>query len=148
MRRKIWAYKQECIQCGTCCKNIVCDLGVVLLATAKIPCPALEFKDKKHWCGLITNTSKYIFPQLGLSAEGYETIRSHILKVNNLWEGCDFERWRVGSRIDMPLISKARAKKAVPAYDCSGKKLSKFEREDIVRYILLGSEIQRDITIR
>ena len=93
--RKIWAYKHECIQCGTCCKNIVCDLGVVMLATTEVPCPALKLRDKKYWCGLVTDTSKYIFPQLELTVEQYEAIRKHILRVNNLWEGCDFEHWTI-----------------------------------------------------
>ena len=95
MRQKVCAYKHRCIQCGDCCKHIVCDLGRVFLATDKIPCPALEYKNKKYWCGLITNTSKYIFPQLNLNIEQLEAIKNHTLKVKNLGEGCDFERWKI-----------------------------------------------------
>lgn len=144
MKEKVWAYKHRCVQCGRCCKNIVCDLGVIFLATTDIPCPALQFDGKKYWCGLITKTGEYVFPELGLTVKQYETIKNHLLKVNNFGEGCDFERWHTASTLDMPLISKVRAKKAVPTYDCSGKKLTHNEREDIARYILEGAEIQRD----
>jgi len=43
------------------------------------------------------------------------------------------------------IISRARAEEAVPLVDCSGRIYEADEREDIVRYVLLGAEIQRDI---
>ena len=46
--------------------------------------------------------------------------------------------------IQLPLISRAKAEKAVPLEDCSGRKFTPNEREDIIRYVIWGAEIQRD----
>lgn len=43
-----------------------------------------------------------------------------------------------------PLITRKRAEKAVPLTDCSGKKYEDWLREDIIRYVQEGAEIQRD----
>jgi len=43
-----------------------------------------------------------------------------------------------------PIISRNRAEDAVPLKDCSGRVYSPDEREDIIRYVLEGAEIQRD----
>ena len=40
-------------------------------------------------------------------------------------------------------VSRARAEQAVPVADCSGRVYAPDEREDIVRYVLLGAELQR-----
>ena len=42
------------------------------------------------------------------------------------------------------VISRARAESAVPLEDCSGHIFTPDEREDLVRYVLYGAEIQRD----
>ena len=42
------------------------------------------------------------------------------------------------------LISRKRAEEAVPETDCSGKKYEDWLREDIIRYVQYGAEIQRD----
>jgi len=148
MRRKVWAFKKVCTQCGACCKMKVCDLGIIFLVTARTPCPALEFVDKKYWCGLVTNVAKYVFTKLNLNEKDYETIKNHILTVNNMGEGCDLDIWHIGYVQDMPLVGHTKAKRVTPLSDCSGKKYSKDEREDIARYILLGAELQRDATIQ
>ena len=41
-------------------------------------------------------------------------------------------------------IERARAEKAVPSDDCSGRKFTPDEWEDLVRTVLEGAEIQRD----
>jgi len=43
-----------------------------------------------------------------------------------------------------PLVSVQRIERAVPLQDCSGRKYSEWEREDIVRYMLQAAEMQRD----
>lgn len=93
MGDKVYATKKKCTQCGECCKTLVCDLGLVMLATRKTPCPALEYYNRKYWCGLATHPARYIFTNLGLSDAQYEGIKSHILRVNNFGEGCDMETW-------------------------------------------------------
>lgn len=45
------------------------------------------------------------------------------------------------------LITRKRAEEAVPLTDCSGREYSIDEREDIIRYVLLGIEIQRDMDL-
>ena len=46
-----------------------------------------------------------------------------------------------------PIISREKAESAVPFTDCSGKVYSPDEREDIIRYFLLGAETQRDTEV-
>ena len=48
------------------------------------------------------------------------------------------------NEIALPLISRARAESAVEFVDCSGRKYSKDEREDLIRTLIYGAEIQRD----
>jgi len=95
MSDKVTAKRAKCTRCGNCCKNIVCDLGVIFMGTNTTPCPALEYKDNIYWCGLVTNTKKYIFPGIEFTDTQIQSLRKHILKVNNFGEGCDFERWKV-----------------------------------------------------
>lgn len=49
------------------------------------------------------------------------------------------------NEIALPLISIARAESAVPLVDCSGRKYGKDEREDLIRTVIDGAEIQRDM---
>lgn len=49
--------------------------------------------------------------------------------------------WRME---ESELISRERAEAAVPLVDCSNRAYSKDEREDIIRYVIEGAEIQRD----
>lgn len=44
----------------------------------------------------------------------------------------------------LPLISRERAELAVGTVDCSGRTFDPDEREDLIRYVLEGAEIQRD----
>ena len=46
-------------------------------------------------------------------------------------------------------ISRTQAEGAVPPTDCSGRQYTPDEREDLIRYVLLGAEMQRgDIVIK
>ncbi|KKM93070.1 hypothetical protein LCGC14_1212060 [marine sediment metagenome] len=40
-------------------------------------------------------------------------------------------------------VSRRTAERAVPLEDCSGRKYGVDEREDLIRYVLLGAELQR-----
>ncbi len=42
------------------------------------------------------------------------------------------------------MISRERAEQAVPFMDCGGRLYGADEREDLIRYVLWGAEIQRD----
>ncbi len=42
------------------------------------------------------------------------------------------------------VISRERAESAVPLVDCSGRVYPEDEREDLIRYVIYGAEIQRD----
>ena len=44
----------------------------------------------------------------------------------------------------LELISREIAELSIPLQDCSGRNYNKDEREDIVRYFILGAETQRD----
>ncbi len=93
--KRIYATKPQCKQCGGCCKKQVCYIGLVMLATDKTPCPALEYKDGKYWCGLVINPSKFIFRNLYLTVNQYQLITKHILHINNFGEGCDLKEWKL-----------------------------------------------------
>lgn len=49
--------------------------------------------------------------------------------------------------MNLVVIGRERAEKAVPPEDCSGRKFSPDEWEDLVRTILDGAEIQRDTNL-
>ena len=44
---------KKCNQCGTCCKNEVCLIGIIMFKIDKPPCPALIYRDGKYWCGVV-----------------------------------------------------------------------------------------------
>ena len=46
--------------------------------------------------------------------------------------------------VGMPLILRDRAESAVGLVDCGDRPYEEIEREDMIRYVLLGAEIQRD----
>lgn len=48
------------------------------------------------------------------------------------------------NEIALKLINRETAELAVPLQDCSGREYGKEEREDIIRYLILGAETQRD----
>ncbi len=48
------------------------------------------------------------------------------------------------SEKELPLISRESAERHVPFEDCGGLKYDDDLREDIIRYVLVGAEIQRD----
>ncbi len=47
----------------------------------------------------------------------------------------------------LEIIDRARRENAVPLTDCSGRDYGADEREDIIRYVFEGAEIQRDTDI-
>ena len=49
------------------------------------------------------------------------------------------------SNMRFNLLRRARVESAVPLQDCSGRNYTKEEREDIIRYVIWGAEIQRDM---
>jgi len=101
MKDKFWAYKSKCLQCGKCCQTEVCLLGKVILRTAKIPCVALINRDGRYWCGLITDTKRYVFPELDLNDKQLKLIKEHLLSVNNFGEGCDLEEWHLPGKVSL-----------------------------------------------
>jgi len=46
------------------------------------------------------------------------------------------------------LLTRRQAEALVPTTDCSGRKYTDEEREDIIRYILLAAELQRELTLK
>ena len=48
------------------------------------------------------------------------------------------------NELALELISRERAESAVPLEDCSGQEYSRDEREDLIRCLIYGAEIQRD----
>lgn len=50
---------KKCTQCGTCCKEETCAIGLAIFGDNK-PCKALEFIRSKYYCGLVKKSSKYL----------------------------------------------------------------------------------------
>ncbi len=46
--------------------------------------------------------------------------------------------------LSLEMISRERAERTVPLVDCGGRVYGEDEREDLIRYVLCGAEIQRD----
>jgi hypothetical protein len=61
----------------------------MFLGTGTPPCPALEKQNGVYCCGLIVNTSKYIYPGVVLSDQLYEKIRIFLLGAFEFGVGCD-----------------------------------------------------------
>ncbi len=43
-----------CNGCGRCCQAEVCKVGVALHGRVKAPCPSLEYRAGRFWCGAVT----------------------------------------------------------------------------------------------
>lgn len=81
-------YKNPCIRCGECCRAEICEPAMLLLPGVSPPCPALEKGNGGYDCGLITHTSKYVYPG-ALSEQLYHKIRDHLLEKFEFGVGCD-----------------------------------------------------------
>jgi hypothetical protein len=45
---------EPCNGCGYCCAAEVCEIGLHAFgASTPAPCPALEFRDGRFWCGIV-----------------------------------------------------------------------------------------------
>lgn len=54
-----------CTGCGLCCMAEPCELADMFLGKPSAPCPALEFEDGRHWCGLVRRPHHYIADMAG-----------------------------------------------------------------------------------
>ncbi len=81
-------YAKPCIGCGSCCRVEICHHGMLFLKKFSPPCPALEQHSGKYCCGLIVNTSKYIYPG-ALSDALYNKIRQYLMETFEFGVGCD-----------------------------------------------------------
>jgi hypothetical protein len=81
-------YPKPCVYCGACCQAEICHQGMQFLSTVSPPCPALEKRDGRYCCGLIANTSRYVYPG-ALSEELYGKIRQSLIELFEFGVGCD-----------------------------------------------------------
>ena len=82
------AFGSPCNGCGVCCMAEPCPVAVTLIDAKDGPCPALEFKGGRHWCGLLTNAHLYIDGLEGKpwASDGIATY----LMATGAWSGvCD-----------------------------------------------------------
>ncbi len=76
--------------------------------------------------------------------------RHKMTRDEALWEALAYMRFLHSQGVvikvegELPLISRERAESAIPDTDCSGRKFTLSEWEDLVRTIVHGAEIQRD----
>ena len=80
-------YPEPCTQCGECCKAEACIIAEAVLDRITTPCSALECSEGKYWCGLITNTSKYL--DLGKGKWRYGFVGRHLKEIFKFGAGCD-----------------------------------------------------------
>lgn len=53
------AYGAECNGCGLCCAVAACPLGIILFRRLKGPCPALQWRDGRHVCGVLAEPGRF-----------------------------------------------------------------------------------------
>lgn len=80
---------RPCTQCGECCRAEVCPVGETLLETVQVPCPALEFRDGKAWCGLVTNLDAYKKRLHFNQPWQVEFLQGYLKGLMNFGYGCD-----------------------------------------------------------
>jgi hypothetical protein len=86
-------FGEPCNGCGKCCAAELCEVADRIFPGAVAPCPALEWRDGRSWCGLITNPIGYINPTF--PAEDREPandiLRPQFLRVIPIGQGCGME---------------------------------------------------------
>lgn len=53
-------YGKPCNNCGLCCRVDTCQVSRTLLGSTQTPCIALEFRDGKFVCGMLTRPEHYL----------------------------------------------------------------------------------------
>lgn len=84
----IQIYSEPCIGCGSCCKAEICDHGILFLRTVSPPCPALEKRLGKYYCGLVVNTARYVH-RYDFSDEQISEIKQSLMETFEFGVGCD-----------------------------------------------------------
>jgi hypothetical protein len=63
----------------------LCTLAVEFIEAATPPCPAMEFADRRFWCGLVRYPSRY----LGTPAFSNRLLGPMVHAALSIGEGCD-----------------------------------------------------------
>ncbi len=85
---------KPCSQCGRCCQEEVCIIGEEMfqIPFTETPCPALEYKEGKHWCGFIVNTEPHARAAgINWPTQDYSFITEWLTRLMNFGCGCDAE---------------------------------------------------------
>ena len=65
------------------------------------------------------------------------------MKFGGLLVTLDF----LGGKLKPPIITREKVNWAIPTEDCSGRRYTESEREDLIRYMIWAAEIQRDADV-
>src|SRR5262245_40292653 len=53
-------FGEPCNGCGYCCAVELCEIAEEYFPGSTAPCPALEYRDNRSWCGLVTRPSHHL----------------------------------------------------------------------------------------
>lgn len=85
------AFHTACNQCGLCCVAEPCAIARIMIPGVRTtgPCPALEWKDGKSWCGMVTRP--HFYSSLARASGETETEVSNAIQedLGGLGSGCD-----------------------------------------------------------
>lgn len=78
-------FHEPCNGCGLCCRVEACEVSKTLLGSHQAPCIALEFRDGKYVCGMVTRPEHY--------CQGIDIPLEQVKKYVDYWiapgQGCD-----------------------------------------------------------
>lgn len=81
--------------CNGCCVATPCGMAMILLPAARVgkPCPAVEWDEKRAWCGLVRNPLAHLpesAAELGLADnEAADVISKAVHLRQGMGRGCD-----------------------------------------------------------
>lgn len=80
-------FEQPCNGCGYCCTQEPCQLASDILGATEGPCPALEWRDGRSWCGLVSNPGRYLpVERIDLEPGSLSALLAGVLRLG---AGCD-----------------------------------------------------------
>jgi len=82
--------RKPCSHCGECCLAITCALGqAMFLIDENNVCPAIEIgEDGLYYCGLISNTAKYVTGLVGTDQWKVDLMHDVFAKFVGIGIGC------------------------------------------------------------
>jgi len=80
---------KPCIHCGECCLAVTCALGQTLFLIGDDDvCPAIEEEAGLYYCGLVTDTAKFVSGLVGTDQWKVDLFHKAFIKLIGIGVGC------------------------------------------------------------